>query len=527
LANSDPAASRANREARIAAQRRTQVLEEVENMVNGFLVRSRCGIGGSLAPFLVLALVATAIGADRSAPRAPENVPRDVLGFGAVGDGKIDDTAAIQKAIDEGSGQVHFPTGVYRLTRPVVIDLDRVGFTALDGGGTARVVMAGPGPAFRFIGTHEGSAAPGEFKPNVWERQRSPQVVALEIVGDHPEACGIEAVGTVQLTVSRLAVRRALHAIHLTRRNRNILISDCHLYDNRGIGIFYDQVDLHQSNIVGCHISYNKGGGIVSSGGNVRNIHIGTCDIESNQGGETAPTANVLIDSSGSDYGTGEVAITGCTLQHNNPSPDSANIRIIGRSKSRPSGEPVREGNVTITGNVLSDVKVNVHLKDCRGVVLEANTFWQGYTHNLLVEDCTNIVIGPNNFDRNPRYNYGNTQQANNPLVLRNCEDCTLNGLHITSVWRSPAGLSIEKGRRINLTNCTILDCDGVGLLLRDVSHSRVSGCLIRDDRRGGETSVPIKIVGGEGNLVTGNLVRGRLAVDPGSARLDGNGEQP
>jgi hypothetical protein len=234
----------------------------------------------------------------------------------------------------------------------------------------------------------------------------------------------------------------------------------------------------------------------------------------------------VLIDCTGSDYGTGEVAITGCTLQHNNPAPESANIRIIGRSNPGRSGTLVREGNVTITGNVLSDVKLNVHLRDCRGVVVADNTFWQGYTHNLLAEDCTNLVIGPNNFDRNPRYDYGNTQEANNPVVLRNCSDCTLTGLHITSVWRNPAGLMIEHGRRINLANCTILDCDGVGLLLRDVSQSRVAGCLIRDDRRGRQAAVPLRIEGGTGNLVSGNLVRGHIVAEPGTAILEGNLEQ-
>jgi hypothetical protein len=146
------------------------------------------------------------------------------------------------------------------------------------------------------------------------------------------------------------------------------------------------------------------------------------------------------------------------------------------------------------------------------------------------VEDCTNIVVGPNNFDRNPRYDYGNTQDANNPVVFRNCADCTLTGLHITSVWRNPAGLLIEHGRRINVTGCTILDCDGVGLLLREVSQSRVSDCLIRDDRPGRGGAVPLKLEGGTGNLISGNLVRGKIVADPAarvpSARLEGNLEQ-
>lgn len=431
----------------------------------------------------------------------------NVIHFGAVGDGKADDTTAIQKAIDSKVGLVQFPKGVYRITKPIVIDLDRTGYISINGGAVARIVMAGPGPALRFVGTHAKSADPEGFSKDVWDRQRMPLVDALAIEGDHPEALGIEAAGTMQLTLTRVHVRHVLHAVHLIGNNRNVMISDCHLYENRGIGIFYDDVNLHQSNITGCHISYCDGGGIVARAGNVRNIHITGCDIESNMSPKTPPTANVLIDCTGGIEGIGEVAITGCTIQHNSPSPDSANIRMIGRSKPSRKLAVVREGNVTITGNVLSDVQVNVHLKECRGVVLTGNTFWMGYAHNLLVEDCTNIAIGVNNFDRNPRYDYGNSLEARNSLVVRNSEDCTLSGLHITNVWREPAGLLIENCKRMNVTGCTILDCDNAGLLLRNLTNSRVSDCLIRDDR----TDTPaasLVVVGGKDNMIIDNLER-------------------
>jgi hypothetical protein len=461
-----------------------------------------------------------------AAMQPPQPLPdRDVRAHGAVGDGKADDTNALQKAVDAGDGTVRFGRGTYRITRTVIIDLDKVGPTALVADGTARVVMAGPGPAFKFVGTHRGTAAPKTFKDNVWARQRTPTIDGLEIVGDHPAACGVEATGTMQLTVTRLVVRKCLHGIHLTVHNRNIVVSDCHLYDNRGIGIYYDDVDLHQSNITGCHISYNDQGGIVSRKGNVRNIQVTGCDIESNMSLDAAPTANFLIDCTGSVYGTGEVAITGCTLQHNNPSPGSANIRIVGRSKPAKNQPVVREGNVTITGNVLSDVKVNVHLKECRGVVVTGNTFWQGYTHNLLIEDCSNIVIGQNNFDRNPRYDYGNTQEANNSLVVRNSEDCTLTALHITSVWRDSAALLVEKCKRLHITGCTILDCDNVGLLLREVSDSRVSDCTIRDDRPGRKAAPSLESVGGGGNVIVNNWLVNGAAIDKGTARTAGNVE--
>lgn len=416
-----------------------------------------------------------------------------------------DDTATLQAEIDSRVGRLQLTKKIYRISKPLIIDLDKVGYTSIQGDGIATIVMTGSGPAIRFVGTHFKSADPDGFSDNVWSRQRMPVIDGVAIVGEHSLADGIEAVGTMQLTVSRVHIRNARHGIRLVGNNRNVIISDCHIYENRGIGIYYDDVNLHQSNITGCHISYNAGGGIVSKAGNVRNIHITGCDLESNMSPSTPPTANVLIDCRGSRYGTAEVAITGCTIQHNNPSPGSANIRMIGRSDAEES-TLVREGNLTITGNVLSDVKVNIHLQDCRGVTILGNTFWQGYEQNLLVEDCSNIVVGPNNFDRNPRYNYGNTQQANNGLVFRSSHDCTLTGLHISHVWREPAGLVLQSCRRMNVTDCTILDCDNAGMLLDNVHDSRVSDCLIRDDRDHAD-SVPIKTSGGSGNLIVDNLV--------------------
>jgi hypothetical protein len=94
--------------------------------------------------------------------------------------------------VDAGIGDVLFPRGVYRITRTIAVDLDRVGFTALAGHGTARIVMEGPGPAFRLIGTHEGTASPPSVKANVWENQRMPTVDGIEIVGGHDQASGID-----------------------------------------------------------------------------------------------------------------------------------------------------------------------------------------------------------------------------------------------------------------------------------------------------------------------------------------------
>ncbi|GIW94440.1 MAG: ATP-binding protein [Pirellulaceae bacterium] len=400
-----------------------------------------------------------------------------------VGDGVHDDTEHLQRWVDSGRRPLVLPAGRYRLTRSLVIDLEKTGYFAVDGQSVAVLIMDGPGPALYLKGTHQRTAEPRDFEERVWQNQRMPVIERLAIEGRHPQADGIRAEGTMQLRLTGLHLRKLHHGVHLVANNRNVIISDCHIYDNRGIGIYYDQVNLHQSNILGCHISYNRQGGIVARGGNVRNIHIAGCDLESNMAPEEPPTANILIDCRDSQYGTAEVAITGCTIQHNNPSPDSANIRIIGKSLDTPRVRPLREGNITITGNVLSDVQTNIHLVECRGVVISGNTLWQGYQNNLLVERSQAVVVAANNMDRNPRYDYGNTQDANNAVVFRDCQDSTISQLLVTSVWRSEAGIVLERCRRMNVTGCTVLDCDRAGLLLKEVSDSRVSDCLVADSR--------------------------------------------
>ncbi len=447
----------------------------------------------------------------------------DVTSFGAAGDGRTDDSLAIQRAVDAGGG-VHFPTGTYRIERTVTIDLEKSGWIALTAVGTARIVMAGPGPAFQFIGTHAGSAAPAQFKPNVWERQRTPRVDGLEIVGAHPEADGIAAKGTMQLTITHVAIREARHAIRLYERNRNVLISDSHLYNNRGIGVFLDAVNLHQININGSHISYNAGGGVVVRGGDVRNLQIGNCDIESNMTAGSPPTANVLVDSTGGSVG--EVAITGCTIQHTASGPDSANIRILGggvqaAGTNSPAGR-TNEGHVTITGNVLSDVQVNVHLQQVRGVTLTGNTFWRGFAHDLLVEDSSNVIVGPNNFDRNPRYEYTRTT-ARGGLAFRRSRDCTLTGLHVNGVRHHEAAVLLEDCTRFNLMGATVLDCDGVGLRLNNTTLSRVTHCLIRDDRTPRNPAPALVVAGGSGNGIFQNTLDRPFDIDTGAGKSRDN----
>jgi len=451
---------------------------------------------------------------------SPIGAMANVRNYGAVGDGRTDDTAAIQRAVDAGRGGVWLPKGRYRITRPIAIELDRVGPTSVLGDGSATIVMAGAGPALHLVGTHTGTADPATVKPNVWQNQRAPSVDAIEIVGDHPEAIGIRAERTMQPIFSRLTIRKALHAIHLTVRNRNVIVSECHLYENRGVGVYMDHVDLHQINVANCHISYNGGGGVVLRHSSVRNLQIGTCDIEGNMAAGGPPTANILIDT---HKGTGmqnwdvrEGTIVGCTIQHTGKAPDSANVRFIGRDED----PPLSVGRFTIAHNAMSDVAVNIHLKHARGVVITGNTLWRGFKHNLLIEGSTHVLIGPNLLERNRIYK---PLIAHNGVRLRDCRECTLTGLHLHDTKQPGAGLVLQRCRWCNITNCLIVDCHHAGVLLENVEHTRLSDCIIRDTRPKVAKPIAVRLTSGKANMIVNNLLAGQTQIASGSAHIEGN----
>lgn len=426
-----------------------------------------------------------------------------------AGDGQTDDTEVLQALVNRG-GSIRLPRGEYRISRTITLDLSRSSWTSISGDAVARLRMAGPGPAFRVIGTHRGTADPSTVKAEVWGQERAPSLDGLEIFGEHPEADGVEADGTMQLTLTRLQVHGCRHGVRLLNSNRNVIVAECQIYDNRGVGVYLDTVNLHQINVVGCHISYNQDGGIVVRGGEVRNLQITGCDIEANQGKDRPATANVLIDSNGGS--NAEVAITGNTIQHSNEAPASANIRILGPSISQSHTDERRDGHVTITGNIVSDAQFNLHFDQVRGAVVMGNTFWSAFDRNFLIEHSSSVVIGSNVLDRNPRYGKEETPTTTNAVVFRDCQDCSVIGLHLYGARAAEAGVLFERCDRFHVANCTILDCEPIGLYLKNVTRSRVAGCMIRSDRTP-TSAISMIAKGGGDNVVVDNACSGPIEL--------------
>jgi hypothetical protein len=155
-------------------------------------------------------------------------------------------------------------------------------------------------------------------------------------------------------------------------------------------------------------------------------------------------------------------------------------------------------------------------------VTLPGNTFWMGYDYDLLVEDSTAIVLGANALDRNPAYAYGRTATAKNAIVFRDCRDSTISGLHVQGVHHVEASVVFENCDRMNITGCTLLDNDGTALLLKKVTRSRITECLIRDDREGA-AGLALRAVECRDNVIANNTFSRPTEIDNPGGRVEGN----
>jgi hypothetical protein len=448
----------------------------------------------------------------------------DVRDFGATGDGATDDTDALQHAIEAGDGQLTFSPGRYKITRPLQVHLDRDGPLAILGSyGVARLVMHGPGPALRLVGTHDKNAGPESFRPEVWLRERMPTVSGLEIIGEHEQADGIALTGTMQPTITQVLIRRCRYGIHLVERNRNVLIANCHLYHGRagGIGIHFDGVNLHQTNIIGCHISYWPHAGIKLQRSEIRNLQITGCDIEYNYEDGVRDCADVWIDARASTVREGTIA--SCTIQARN-SPGGANVRIEGPELDDSRGT----GLWTIVGNILQSQETNLLLRRCRGVTVTGNSFASGYGQSLSLDRCRAIAVGSNTFDHNPDY----TGDRRDGIGVVGSRGITLTGLVLegTRSGSPEAGGAIEvrDSSEVSIVGCQVLDPEYRGIVLADLRNSRVSDCSVLDRRQPPIMLEAIRWTGdGPGNLAVANLVTrgstGALEIAPNSAMASGN----
>lgn len=431
----------------------------------------------------------------------------NVRDFGARGDGVADDTAAVEAAVRAAAeGTIEFPRGRYRLTRTVEITLATAGPLGLTGrAGAATVVMAGPGPAFRFIGSHDrGTADPGSVRPVTRDRERLPVVADLEIAGAHPEADGVEFRHTLQPTIRGVLIRQVRHGLHFTGRNRNVLIHASHVYDCHGIGVFLDAVNIHQIIIGDSHLSYCRQGGIKVVASEIRNFQITGNDIEYNFAPGGPPVADIWFDLAG----TGSVregTISGNTIQALR-SPGGANIRFTGIRDN-----PLKVGVWSITGNHLASQETSIHLADAAGVTITGNTFLRGFVHHLLIERCRNILVSGNILDRNADYFTPGTAALGGIVVDRSTavllSQNLIEGIEAGSA-ESGGAVLVTGSREVSVLGNQIRAPRFRGLHVRGSTNVQVADNLVTEEPGAGRMLAAVELDGAcPGTVVRGNLL--------------------
>ena len=468
----------------------------------------------------------------------------NVYGFGAAGDGQTDETAALQHALDDGDGILRLNKGTYRITKPLVLDLTKQGYGAVRGeAGTSRIIMAGPGPAIRIVGDHQGSAKPSSVQPHTWEKERFPTITGVEIVGEHPEAVGVELRKTTKCVISQVLVRRCKYGVHLVERNRDFVLADSHLYDNHEIGLYFDRCNLHQAIVHGCHISWNKHAGIKSVGGDLHNFQIVGNDIEYNNMNATVRSlpkdqlpdltehpggAEIWFDAR--EGIASEITISGNTIQATSQL-GGTNIRIIGAEVERPQRADSPKGTkadlahlIAITGNVLGSQWRAVELRNASRITITGNTIYDSTDLSVFAAKSSGIVIGANTVT----WRGLDTDSVQDGFRFEDCDNVLVSGL---ATQRLCAG-SAERGAAITFVRCTdcgVSDCQILdplhrGVELEDCRRCRVSNNTIVDRRAVPTMKQAVRITGDSRfNLVTGNILGG--AAEKLLHTLEGAGE--
>jgi hypothetical protein len=74
----------------------------------------------------------------------------------------------------------------------------------------------------------------------------------------------------------------------------------------------------------------------------------------------------------------------------------------------------------------------------------------------------------------------------------------------------------------MHVTGCTLLDNDGTALVLKNVTRSRITECLIRDDRDGA-AGLAVKAVECRDNVIANNTFGRPVEIDSPGGRVENN----
>ncbi|WP_193064916.1 right-handed parallel beta-helix repeat-containing protein [Oceanobacillus oncorhynchi] len=200
-----------------------------------------------------------------------------------TGDGKSD-ADAIQDAFDHSKGNVVVfnPEKKYNVNKTVTAHASKVRGVE---GQNALLEADADIDIFKYVGSKtSGNAIPTPSSGNIElaYSEMKPFINHLRVSSTKGAYVGSGIVfdGTYGLTIDGCHAFNLKHGIKVVGLNRDFIVSNNTIYHCSGQGIFWDNADVHQQNIVGNHISYCKKS-LYFLNSNMHNVQIVGNDIES------------------------------------------------------------------------------------------------------------------------------------------------------------------------------------------------------------------------------------------------------
>ena len=311
-------------------------------------------------------------------------------------------TPAIEHCLQDGEGLVHFPPGDYRLPEPSASIWPR------PDAWRSTAAAARPRSSWPATGRPFISSAPTKRTPirvrlpaGVWAQRahaHGAQHRDRRAPSRRPEASCWK--GPCRRRSRACCCASWSTAFTFAGAARNLLISHCHIYNNRGVGVLSRQAELapgdhhrlaHQLLQAGGHQDRRLRDPQFADHRQRHRIQLRSCRPRNR------PISGSIATAEGSTVREGTIASNTIQAKY---SPGGANMRILGfntETTTRPACFPSFR-------NLIGSQETNVHLVACRGVVVSGNVIYSGHGRNLAIEGSRNIVTSANSFDHNPDY---------------------------------------------------------------------------------------------------------------------------
>lgn len=307
-----------------------------------------------------------------------------ILTYNIVGDGVTDDTNALQRCVNMCDSVVLPHKRDILLSSSINV---KMGYAHVIDGNGSKLIVSGDFYALSLKGTMNQTSDPdiGE----AYHNEANVKVSNFRITSTNASiGGGIDVYRTFKLKICDNYIYMLNNGIRIYDRSRDMIICNNQIFGTNNNGILFDQVNLHQCNIVNNIIVFAMTCINVYQPTGIANFQITGNDIEIIDYPSTGYVNAQCIAFTGGSNTTlfGEIEITGNTIQGHSTS--NRLMSFIGTSSYPLS-------NLNITGNHISNALQNaIMFENAKNVSISGNTYAQviGYVWNMDGE-CTNITI--------------------------------------------------------------------------------------------------------------------------------------